>query len=176
MWWIICEKVEVRTTKKHSNECQDFHFYTRWSTNVMYLVVCLYFTYIFHVFFFIIAVAQHLRIFWCTYKCPLISLVLQSHQSILSFKDNTGTLILSYLDPLAALVLKFGHLWQWAAKWEQLALNLSCFIHYHDKWQTTPRTTQIHVDPLNLNKVERQSGCGSTKQSGVCPRWTRTSC
>lgn len=72
--------------------------------------------------------------------------------------------MLSYLDPLAAPVIKFACFRQWAAKWEWLAMNLSSSIHYHDNWQTVPRIIQIHADPLNLNKVERQSGSSSAEQ------------
>lgn len=76
----------------------------------------------------------------------------------------SGSLILSNLDLLAALVTKFGRLRHCAANWEWLALNLSSSIHYSDNWQTALRIIQIHADPLNLNKVERQSGSAATEQ------------
>lgn len=65
---------------------------------------------------------------------------------------------------LAALVIKFGCLQQWAPKWEWSTLNLSSSIHYHDNWQTVQRIIQIHADLLNLNKVERQSVSGFAEQ------------
>lgn len=118
-------------------------------------------------FIYFLYLRNNFEILFKNVKSPsrysVTSYVLRSDHSFFS-NHGCGPPILSYLDPLAALVITFGRLQQWAAKWEWLALNLSSSIHYHDNWQTMLRIIQIHADPLNLNKVERQSGSGSTEQ------------